>query len=221
MAAARTGVDRVTDVASAFADLLADRSPASVALSGGSTAEWCYRAARARGTDWTATTFWFGDERWVPVDAPDSNEGMARRAWLDHVATAGIRSLVGAGDTPEAAAVAYERELRAAPPLALVHLGLGPDGHTASLFPGSAEQHVTDRWVVTSGDDLHPHPRLTLTFGALAAVAQIVVTVAGSDKREALAAARAGDPSRPASRLVTDPGLADRTLWLVDPDAAG
>lgn len=206
----------VDDVPAAFAAFLADAAPPSVALSGGDTARRCYEAVVARGEDWSATEFWFGDERFVPVADPDSNEGMARAAWLDRAPTGPVHSLATAGPDAVAAAAAYEATLRAAPPLAVVHLGLGPDGHTASLFPGAPQLGETTRWVVPAGDDAHPHPRLTLTFAALAAVERIVVTVAGAEKRRALAAVAAGDPSKPAARLVSDAALAARTLWLVD-----
>src|SRR6478752_10013724 len=130
----------VDDVPAAFAALLADRSPASIALSGGDTARDCYEAAARGAVDWSATAFWFGDERFVPVTDPDSNEGMARAAWLDRVPTGAVHSMVDAapGGDLDAAAAAYDTALRSRPPLELVHLGLGPDGHTASLFPGSA-----------------------------------------------------------------------------------
>lgn len=210
---------RVENVPTACADLVIARSPSSLALSGGSTARECYEALAARDHDWSVTTFWFGDERCVPVTDPDSNEGMARSVWLDRVPTGPIRSMVTHPAGPDADAAAYDAALRHAPPLDLVHLGLGPDGHTASLFPAAAALTVTDHWVIAAGDELHPHPRLTLTFPGLRAARSIVVTVAGAQKREALRRVSAGDADLPASRLVTDPVLADKTLWLVD-DAA-
>jgi len=214
----------VDDVPAAFAALLAERRPASVALSGGDTARHCYEAVAAAVTDWSGTDVWFGDERWVPVTDADSNEGMARAAWLDRVPVGAVHSMVGAagvgpadpGASVEVAASAYDAALRAGPPLDLVHLGLGPDGHTASLFPGSATLEVTDRWVVAAGDDAHPHPRLTLTFPAIAAAHTVVVTVAGAEKRDALARVRAGDRALPAARID-----APEVLWLVDADALG
>jgi 6-phosphogluconolactonase len=214
-------VHLVDDVPTAFAALVRELGPASIALSGGSTARGCYEAAAACDGDWSATSFWFGDERWVPVTDPESNEGMARSVWLDHGPTAGVHSLVEAGPDPETAARNYEAHLRTAPPLGLVHLGLGPDGHTASLFPGSTALGETERWVVATGDDVHPHPRLTITFSALAVVETILVTVAGAEKRSAYRGVMDGDPELPASRLVTASELAERTTWLVDPAAAG
>lgn len=214
-------VQRVENVAEAFAELVVDAAPRSIALSGGSTARAAYAAIASRHHDWSATTFWFGDDRCVPVTDPDSNEGMARAIWLDHVARGPVRSLVVDPTDPAADADAYEAQLRAAPPLDVVHLGLGPDGHTASLFPGAATLTIADRWVVPAGDDRHPHPRLTLTFAGLAAARRILVTVAGAEKRAALAGVTAADPALPATRLVTDPVLAARTAWLVDDAALG
>jgi 6-phosphogluconolactonase len=209
---------RVDDVPAAFAALLAERAPASIALSGGDTARHCYEAAAGSATDWSSTEFWFGDERGVPVTDPDSNEGMARVAWLDRVPTGAVHSMVEAapGGDLAAAADAYDAALRSHPPLDVVHLGLGPDGHTASLFPGSAALDETERWVVTNGDAEHPHPRLTLTFPAIAAARTVVVTVTGADKRDALAAVRAGDRRAPAARVD-----AAEVLWLCDDAALG
>ena len=213
-------VHLVDHVPAAFAALVQERRPSSIALSGGSTARECYEAAAALDRDWSDTSFWFGDERWVPVTDAESNEGMARRVWLDHGPTAGVHSLFEAGPDPETAARHYETQLRAAAPLGLVHLGLGPDGHTASLFPSSPALDETARWVITTGDALHPHPRLTVTFAALALVETIVVTVAGAEKRDAYHRVMAGERDCPASRLVTDVELAGRAVWLVDAAAA-
>jgi 6-phosphogluconolactonase len=205
----------VDDVPAAFAALLAERAPASIALSGGETARACYETAARGATDWSTTEFWFGDERFVPVTDPDSNEGMARTAWLDRVPVGSVHSMVNAaaGDDIEAAASAYDAALRARPPLELVHLGLGPDGHTASLFPGTDALGETRRWVIATGDDRHPHPRLTFTYPAIAAARTVVVTVVGAGKRDALAAVRAGDTRAPAARID-----AAEVLWLVDQD---
>ena len=194
----------VDDVAAAFADLVVEESPESVALSGGGTAERCYSALRGRGPDWSGVTVLFGDERAVPVASPDSNEGMARRALLDHVAPATVHSMVGLG------AAAYDQLVGSMPPIDLVHLGLGPDGHTASLFPGAPQLDEMSAYVLDAGDDDHPHPRITFTFPAIARSQLVVVTVEGGSKREAWQRLVAGDDI-PAQRIT-----ATRVVWLVD-----
>jgi 6-phosphogluconolactonase len=209
-------VQVVDDVAAAFADLVVAEAPSTVALSGGGTARRCYeRLAVTPGIDWSLVAVLFGDERWVPVTSDDSNEGMARRVLLDVVDPAEVRSLRGAGDEPEAAAAAYDTELAALARLDLVHLGLGDDGHTASLFPGSPALEVEDRLVVATGDDAHPHQRLSFTFPAIARARLVVVTVSGEGKAEAWRRLGCGE-DLPAARI-----RAERVLWLVDPAAAG
>jgi 6-phosphogluconolactonase len=215
MTAVHGEVRVVSDVAAAFADFVADTNPTSVALSGGGTARDAYEALAARDLDWSGIDVYFGDERFVPVDDPDSNEGMARAVLLDRVAPRAVHSMARAGDTIDAAAQAYDAVIAAAAPIDLVHLGLGPDGHTASLFPGSAALAVTDRFVVANGDDEHPHLRLTFTYPALARSRLVVFTVAGEDKRDALARIRAGD-DLPAAHVT-----ADRVVWLIDSAADG
>jgi 6-phosphogluconolactonase len=206
----------VDDVPEAFADLVADRRPPSIALSGGSTAEASYRALAGRGMDWTNTDVYLGDERFVPVTDPDSNEGMIRRALFATVQPRAVHSMAGAGDTVEAAADAYDKLLRASDPIDVTHLGLGPDGHTASLFPGAATLDITDRLVASAGDELHPHPRLTFTYPAIARSALVVFTVAGEEKRDAFARVRAGDESMPAAHV-----RAAQVIWLADQEALG
>lgn len=205
----------VDDVAAAFRDLLVDRQPRSLALSGGRIARACYEhLAGTSALDWSAVEVLFSDERWVPVDHEDSNEGMARRALLDRVPVSAVHSIREAGSTVEAAADAYDRLVAGLPPLDAVHLGLGEDGHTASLFPGSPATAVTDRLVVpTEHDDWQ---RVTFTFPAIVRARMVIVTVAGAGKAEAFRRVRDGDPTAPASRI--DAGS---VVWLVDPAAAG
>jgi len=207
---------RVVDhVPQAFAELVSTTDPRSIALSGGDTARECYELLAVADVDWPATVVLFGDERWVPVGDPDSNEGMARFAFVDQVLPREVYSMRHAGDTPEHAAEAYDRLLRELGSVDLVHLGLGPDGHTASLFPGSPALDERERLVVTTGDDLHPHPRLTFTYPALARAKLVVFTVAGAGKRDALSRIREGG-DLPASRV-----RAGRVVWLVDEAANG
>ena len=215
MTAVHGEVRTVDDVAGAFADVVVEAAPTSIALSGGGTAKDAYTALAGRELDWSGIDVWFGDERFVPVDDPDSNEGMARAVLLERAGPRAIHSMAGAGATADAAAQAYDAQVAAAPPIDVVHLGLGPDGHTASLFPGSAALTVTDRLVVANGDDLHPHPRRTFTYPALARSRLVVFTVAGADKRDAFTRIEAGD-DLPAAHVT-----AERVLWLVDPAARG
>lgn len=204
----------VEHVPRAFADLVADRSShaqlRSLALSGGDTARQCYELLAVAPVDWRQVEVWFGDERWVPIHDHDSNEGMARVAFLDEVEPLEVHSLRDADETIDAAATAYDDALGHAPPLDLVHLGLGADGHTASLFPDSPALAVTDQLVVATGDDQHPHPRLTFTYPALARARLVVFTVAGAAKRDAFRRVLEGDGG-PAARVE-----ADRVCWLVD-----
>ena len=109
----------------------------------------------------------------------------------------------------------YDALVRSSPPIDIVHLGLGPDGHTASLFPGSPALEERERLVVETGDDEHPYRRVTFTFPAIERSHLAVVTVAGEDKREAVARIRAGEQL---------PGAcirAERVLWLGDRAALG
>jgi len=207
-------VQIVADVPHAFARLVSQASPRSVALSGGETAQDCYAAVRATGPDWSNVDVYFGDERFVPADHPDSNEGMARRVLLDAARPRAIHSMYQPVPI-EHAAQQYDDLVRTAPPIELVHLGLGPDGHTASLFPGSPTLAETERLVVPAGDDAHPHPRLTFTFPAIARARLVVITVVGAAKRDAIDRIRAGE-DLPGARI-----RGERVLWLGDSAALG
>lgn len=210
-------IREVASVPDAFADFVAERRPSSIALSGGSTAEESYRELATRGMDWSGTDVFLGDERFVPITHPDSNEGMVRRVLFATVQPRALHSMAEAGPTVEEAAAAYDALVRASDPIEIVHLGLGPDGHTASLFPGAPTLDIVDRYVVSAGDARHPHPRLTFTFSAIARSPIVVVTVAGAEKRDAFARVRAGDESLPATRV----RAADQVIWLADPAVLG
>jgi 6-phosphogluconolactonase len=197
----------VENVPHAFARVVAEIAPRSIALSGGELAHECYAALREEPVDWLMVDVYFGDERQVPVASDESNEGMARRTLLDFVEPREIHSMADAG------AAAYDSQIRKVLPIDIVHLGLGPDGHTASLFPGSPALDVTDRMVIETGDDKHPFPRLTLTFPAIARSRLALVTVAGEEKRDAIARIRAGE-DLPGGRI-----RAEKVLWLGDRDA--
>jgi 6-phosphogluconolactonase len=204
----------VDDVPEAFARLVAETAPRSIGLSGGALAERCYERLRDAPLEWSAVDVYFGDERFVPIDSPDSNEGMARRVLLDHVLPKTIHGMAR-GDSLERAADRYDGLIRESPPIEVLHLGLGPDGHTASLFPGSPALDETQRLVIATGDDLHPHPRITLTFPGIARSPVVIVTVQGAEKREAIERIRAGE-DLPGARL-----RAERVIWLGDTSALG
>lgn len=203
----------VDDVPAAFAALVVERAPRSIALSGAWLARDCYAALRNAAVDWPSVDVFFGDERFVPTDSPDSNEGQARRTLLDHVAPRAIHGMYASGRV-EQAADAYDELIRTSPPIELIHLGIGPDGHTASLFPETKALDETRRLVVVNGDDRHPHPRVTFTFPAIAR-SLLVVAVSGEEKREAIARIRAGE-DLPGARI-----RAREVIWLVDPEALG
>jgi 6-phosphogluconolactonase len=200
-------IEYVDDVAIAFADLVVREQPRTMALSGGDTARRCYEALAARsGIDWPSVTVLFGDERLVPVDDPDSNEGMAREELLDHVPVGAVHSLARSD------AESYEDLLRELGTIDFVHLGMGPDGHTASLFPGSPALDVTDHLVVEVEPKRPPfHPRLTFTLGGIALGRHVVVTVEGEEKRDAWHRLLEGEEDLPAARV-----QAERVTWLVD-----
>jgi 6-phosphogluconolactonase len=181
----------------------------SIALSGGSSATPCYEALSKTTIDWSMVTAIWGDERQVPLDHDDSSYRVAKEALFDRVEPlAAVHPMVGSADE-------YDSLVRTLLPIDLVHLGMGPDGHTASLFPGSPALDVTDRVVVETGDDLHPHPRLTLTYPALTQAQTVIFTVAGENKREMFAKIRNGEDF-PAARVE-----AKDIIWLVDKAANG
>src|SRR5437762_1829513 len=204
----------VDDVASAFADLVAETAPHSIGLSGGSLAERCYERLRDAPLDWSTVDVFMGDERFVPLDSPDSNEGMARRVLLDRVQPKTIHGMAR-GDSLEDAADRYDALVRESPPIELLHLGLGPDGHTASLFPGSPSLDETRRLVMATGAELPPHPRITLTFPGIARSPLVVVTVEGTDKHDPIQRIRAGE-DLPGARI-----RSERVIWLGDAAALG
>lgn len=211
----------VDDVPAAFAGLFADKCSrprgrsVGVALSGGDTARRCYeRLACQPGVHWPALRVYWGDERCVPADDPASNRRLAVEALLRRVRPMAVHPMC-CEDGPES----YDAVLRDAPSLDLVHLGLGADGHTASLFAGSAALDAPPDRLVAENEDpsgRNPHRRLTLTLAGIARFALAVVTVSGPAKRDALDRVRAGDPAVPASHV-----RAPRLVWLADPDAAG
>lgn len=181
--------------------------------------------------DWRRVDFWWGDERFVPAGHPDRNETGARNALLDLIDTdpARVHPMPGPdgpdGDDPEAAAERYAGELKAAaragdvPVFDILLLGIGPEGHVASLFPGMPA--IGDaRPVVAVRDSPKPPPvRISLTFGPITGAREVWILASGAEKAGAVAgAAQDTDPARlPAAGARG----AERTLFLIDEAAAG
>ncbi len=164
----------------------------NLALAGGSTPGATYRTLTNRPIDWSRTDVWLSDERWVPHDSDDSNGRMARETLIDRVDGATFhRPRYSENLEPDEAAAYYEATLRRMIPdgrADVVLLGMGTDGHTASLFPGTeALTEPTTRWVVENHVPALDAWRLTVTPHFLTSVATIVVIVAGADKADVLA----------------------------------
>ncbi|MBV9783470.1 MAG: 6-phosphogluconolactonase [Acidisphaera sp.] len=218
------------------ADWLLDRAMAkagktAIALSGGSTPKALFALLAtpdyARRMPWERLELWWGDERFVPHDHPESNYGMTRAALLDHVPIpAGNVHPIPTGGTPEEAAQGYERALRQAygaealdpsrPLFDVTFLGLGEDGHTASLIPGQPVLNERTKWVAAVGQG-RPEVRITLTYPALESSAVVAFLIAGAGKAQILAQVRDGGADVPAARLRPQGEL----IWFVDRAAAG
>ena len=201
----------------------------SVALSGGSTPKRLYQMLAAEPLrdvlPWDRVHWFWGDDRFVPRDTPDSNYGMARDAMLAHVPVpaANIHGIPIEGD-PSASARAYEAELKtfygsdtldpARPLFDVMLLGMGPDGHTASLFPGKPALNETQHWVTGVPEPgLTPFvPRVTLTFPALASSRSVAFVAAGADKHAMMQRALSGDRALPSARVTSDGEL----IWFID-----
>lgn len=195
-----------------------ERGDCSLALCGGHTPERVHEDLAARPIRWAQVAVYFGDERAVPPDHPDSNFGMARRTLLDHVPVPFDRVHRMAADRPDLA-VSAEDYARLLPTcLDVLLLGLGPDGHTASLFPGSPAVLETGRMVVA----VPPPPieprvrRMTITPPVIQAARNVVVLVTGPDKAAVMARVLDG-PSDPAALPAQ---IARRGTWIVDRAAA-
>ncbi|MCL1870883.1 MAG: 6-phosphogluconolactonase [Promicromonosporaceae bacterium] len=218
-------------------DVQSVRRPVHVVLTGGTVGIKTLAAAAASplvaAVDWTGVHLWWGDERFLPVGDPDRNETQARAALVDAlVASAGLPAdhvhAVAGPDTvgtPEEAAAAYAAELLAqaddgalVPAFDVLLLGMGPDGHVASLFPGHEGLGATGATVGVHGSPKPPAERVSLTFEAINAAREVWVVAAGAEKAEQAAAALAGEPTSdvPASGVRGT----ERTLWLLDTAAA-
>jgi 6-phosphogluconolactonase len=204
------------------------RGRAVLALAGGSTPKPLYEKLAACILPWDQVYIFWGDERYVPIDHPDSNAGMAKQAWLDRVAIpeANIFITPTLGNDPAADADRFEAQIAefftpprgAMPVFDLVMLGMGDDGHTASLFPHTDAIDVTDRYA-TLGEK-SGEPRLTLTFPVLQQARTTLMMIAGSSKQTALSqifAETCDDREYPSRRLRQASG---ELWWLLDAEAA-
>ncbi len=213
-----------------------------VALTGGSIAEKIHvqlgRLGPDSGVDWSRVGVWWGDERYVAADSDDRNAGSARRLFLDVVgvdpAHVHEAPATESGLSLAEAAAAYGAEVRAhaSGTFEVLMLGLGPDGHVASLFPGHPALDVEDQIAVAVPDSPKPPPeRISLTFGALDRSRAVFFVVSGEEKAEAVARALAeeGAPGAtvretPARGVTGLPATPDRSatdiVWFLDPPAA-
>ena len=212
----------VDDVPAEFAERVIEAFHArpnenfSIALSGGETARSCYeRLADTGGTqiDWWKVDVYWGDERCVPLEHQDSNYRLGREALLERVGAVNANFPMRCDDGPDP----YQLRLGELGKIDLIHLGLGADGHTASLFPGSSALDADPGRLVVMNEDssgTNAHPRMTLTLSGIARGRLVLVTVCGEEKADALAAVARGDDI---------PGAhvnAERVVWLVDKPAA-
>jgi 6-phosphogluconolactonase len=206
------------DPTSQAAELLASaaRSGGQIALSGGSTPKPAYELAAELEPDWSGVSLWWADERCVPPDDELSNYRLVRKSLLDGLARppAELHRIRGEVEPGEAAR-AYDTEL-AGVTLDLVLLGIGPDGHTASLFPNSPALDERERRAVAAAPGLEPFvERVTTTLPILSSARLVLFVVAGEEKADAAAGAFAEspDPARPASLVRSSEG---RTIALLD-----
>lgn len=196
---------------------LGDASTISLALSGGSTPGPIYaRLAEATALPWDRAEVFFADERAVPPDDPESNYRLARERLLDHVPIADERVHRMPAERPDLEVVAREYESCLPDRLDLLVLGIGTDGHTASLFPDSPAVRESERRVLPSEAPEPPHRRLTLTPPAILSARLVVMLGRGAAKKAAVRCALgdAGSPERCPARL------ARRGVWILDREAA-
>lgn len=220
-----TLVDQATSLVSAAChEAIAQRGQFTIALAGGSTPKPLYEKLSTQNLPWDKIHVFWSDERYVSPTHPDSNEGMARRAWLDRVPfpAQNLHPMPTQAPDPAESAKIYETQLRAffgdqdIPAFDLILLGLGDDGHTASLFPHTEVLNVCDRLIGVGyrGQD----PRLTFTIPLLNQAQCVLFLVAGQSKRPALNAifSSQADPFTYPARFIQPKG---KLYWLLDKSA--
>jgi 6-phosphogluconolactonase len=182
----------------------------TLVLAGGTTPRRCYELLADLDVEWGRVTILFGDERCVPPDHPESNYRMARKALLDKVSPASVHRMAGELG-PDGGASEYARVVAGLAPLDVVILGVGEDGHTASLFPGHPALKARG-WTVGVRNSPKPPPeRVTLTLKALRGARQVIVLASGAGKAQAVAMAK---------RKEVPSGMIAGAQWLIDKAAA-
>ncbi|GHG67006.1 6-phosphogluconolactonase [Comamonas sp. JC664] len=201
-------------MADALQTTLAAQPRASLALSGGSTPGPAYRALATRVLPWERVDIYFVDERFVPPDHAESNYRLVEDTLLRplQLAPSQVFRMEGEREDRDDAARDYAARLPAV--LDVVLLGMGDDGHTASLFPGHAALEEHEQRVLAVVGPKPPPWRLTLTLPVLQAARQVLTLVSGAGKRDTVRRALAGDSSLPVARVTN-------TEWMLDPAAAG
>lgn len=179
------------DIAQQLQQAILDRGSASLAVSGGRTPAGMFKALRTSPLDWSKVIITLVDERWVPNDHADSNERLTRENLLqDGAAAATFISMVNESATPHAGLEGIEAQLSAIKaPIDILILGMGDDGHTASLFPNAAELEAacaSTQWVAAVTPPVAPHQRITLTLPTIAQARNLLVHITGEGKKELL-----------------------------------
>ena len=216
------------ELLSRLADAQSGGGVPQVALTGGTIAEDIHREiarlAPESDVDWARVVFWWGDERFVAPDSPDRNAGQARAAFLDTLGVdpANVHAMPSTADAAdvEAGAAAYTDELRqhGSGEFDIVMLGIGPDGHIASLFPGFPQLDADAIAVGVTGSPKPPPERISLTFPALRRARSVWFLVSGSGKAQAVASALDGaDLHEVPAAGVTG---REETIWFLDREAA-
>ncbi|MDX2255240.1 MAG: 6-phosphogluconolactonase [Pseudanabaenaceae cyanobacterium bins.39] len=205
----------------AYDQAVAQSKNLTLVAAGGSTPRILYEMLAQKNWNWSRVHIFWGDERYVAVDDPQSNEGMARQAWLNHVQIPpeNIHGIPTNSNDPAVDAALYEQHILdffgitsgEIPQFDLMLLGMGDDGHTASLFPHTEALKVRDRLITVGNKD--GQPRITMTVPLINKSQEIIFMVEGAAKAKALSAVLApqGDANQYPSRLITG-----NTIWLCD-----
>ena len=215
------------DLAMAAAELFVAQNPETVALSGGSTPKLMFQILADQFRDdvsWDRTHVFWSDERHVPPDDPESNYRLAHEALLSHVPVVAENVHRIRSENPNAAAAAAEYEQtivevtkQTLPRLDLIFLGLGTDGHTASIFPGSEVLHETTRLVAAPYVEKFKSHRITMTLPLINNGSSVVFLVSGAEKAEIVKEVLEGENNYPAQAVKPTQG---ELIWMLDKEAA-